>query len=121
MRRLHVIALVLLVAGCARSAKKDYSVTACIRNLEDKDPDVRYTAVSVLGSYGPEAREAVPALTKALRDPDKHVRTGVAYALAEIGADARSAIPALVEASKDRDADVRSAANYALKRLREKS
>jgi hypothetical protein len=74
----------------------------------------------VLGSYGAEAKSAVPALTAALKDPNKNVRVGAAYALAKIGPDARPAIPKLREALKDRDLDVRAGAAYALKELQVK-
>jgi HEAT repeat protein len=120
MRVVAAAMLFLLAAGCGGSPARDYSVAGCIKDLEDKDANIRYTAASVLGKYGPEAVSAVPALTKALGDADKNVRVGAAYALAEIGPLANSAVPALRKATKDRDQDVRDAAAYSLKHVEEK-
>ena len=106
------------VTGCDLSDKAiDYARQGQIKALQDKDPDVRCTAATVLGKYGPEAKEAVPALTAALKDEDKHVREAVAYALGRIGPDARDAIPSLKETLKDKNAPVRQAAAYALKEI----
>jgi HEAT repeat protein len=121
VRKAAILILLPLVFGCGKKQeKKDYSVTSMIADLKSTDPDVRYTATSVLKSYGPEARSAVPALTEALRDPNRNVRIGAAYALADIGPDAKTAVPALQSASKDIDKDVRDAAEYALKQLQGK-
>jgi HEAT repeat protein len=120
MRTFILVCLAVLAAGCGRK-KGDYSVPAMTRSLTDKDPDVRSTAATVLGKYGPEAREAVPALTAALKDDDKDVRRATAYALARIGRDARDAIPSLKETLRDKDPKVREAAAYALKEIQNPS
>jgi HEAT repeat protein len=116
MRRVILVGLVVLLAGCG---KKTYSVASLLELLKDKDPKKRYYAARELGHFGAEARDAVPALTEALKDEDKDVRMGAAYALAEVGPDAQTAIPALEQALQDRDSDVRKAADYALKKLRD--
>ncbi len=64
-------------------------------------------AAEVLGSLGPRARAAVPALIDLLRDRKKedmlYTTTGaVALALGQIGPDARAAIPLLREAVEER-------------------
>jgi HEAT repeats len=58
----------------------------------DPDKNVRVTALSCLGNFGPPA---VPALRAALRDPDAQVRLWSATALARIGPPARDAVPEL--------------------------
>src|SRR5437867_5222939 len=60
----------------------------------------RWTAATLLGQIGPEARAAVPALIEALKDPDPHVRSVAVSALSEVDPKARDAIPALVELLK---------------------
>ena len=72
---------------------------------------VRMAAARSLGTIGPEARGAVPALIGALRDPEAGVRWEAAAALGRIGKDS---VPALIEALWDRDVRVRHAATYAL-------
>ena len=110
------IVLAIYLIGCGRK-KPDYSVSSQTKALADDNPDVRSTAATVLGTYGPEARDAVPALVAALQDKDKHVRRSAAYALARIGPDARDAIPSLKEALKDPDPKLREAAAYAIKEI----
>src|SRR5215207_8890844 len=109
-------ALTVRVVGCGHK-KPDYSVAAQTQSLTDDNPDVRETAATVLGKYGTEAKEAVPALAAALKDKDKHVRRSAAYALARIGRDASDAIPSLKEALNDPDPKLREAAAYALKEI----
>src|SRR5713226_1384495 len=84
MKRFFVIAMILAAAGCGKAEDKAYSVPGLLDMLKDKDPKVRYTAVSQLGKYGSQAKEVVPALADALKDPDTSVRMGAAYALAKI-------------------------------------
>jgi HEAT repeat protein len=103
-------------AGCSRK-KPDYSVAGQMKALKDDDPDVRNTAATVLGRYGAEAKEAVPALVESLKDKDKHVRRSAAYSLARFGRDANDAIPALKESLQDEDPKVREAAAYAIKEI----
>ncbi len=45
-----------------------------IKNLKDKDSNVRVKAAHALLKMGPEAKEAVPALIEALEDEDDTVR-----------------------------------------------
>ena len=80
---------------------------------------VRQNAAAALAQLGPEARDAVPALTSALRDPEWAVRRQAALTLGKIGPEARSALPALTKLGQgDPHGLVRSAAREALKQLR---
>jgi HEAT repeat protein len=109
----------VLVVGCGKTRKPDYSFEELLGKLKDNDPGVRYWAARELGHRGAQAKEAVPALTEALKDQDKNVRMGGAYALGEVGPDAKAAIPALQRALKDPAEAVRKGAAYALQRIQE--
>ena len=63
----------------------DDLVAAYIEDLRDDDPRVRLQAAGALGSIGPLAAAAVPALTDALQDTDAAVRDAAAEALLLIG------------------------------------
>ena len=58
-------------------------------------------AVVALGKIGPEAKDAVPALTELLNDKNENVRSAAAIALGGIGPAAKSAVPALTKLLKD--------------------
>jgi HEAT repeat protein len=57
---------------------------------------VRVWAALLLGRLGPDARKAVPALTRALNDRDTFVRDAAASALGRIGPAAKEAAPAFI-------------------------
>jgi HEAT repeat protein len=59
-------------------------VPALIGALGDVDTGVRRNAVEALAQIGPEAAEAVPALTVALQDPDQEVIKAAKDALQRI-------------------------------------
>jgi HEAT repeat protein len=59
-------------------------VPALIKLLHDKDPATRLRTARVLGSLGPVAKDAIPALTETLRDPDIDVRHQALYALRRV-------------------------------------
>jgi radical SAM protein with 4Fe4S-binding SPASM domain len=63
---------------------------------------------------GPQAKEAVPALTDALKDGDATVRSGAASALGAVGPEAKPAVPALMELLRDKEQYVRVGAARAL-------
>ena len=52
--------------------------------LKDDDWEMRRGAAGTLGMLGPEAKDAVPALTKALNDPNPAVRMKAEEALKKI-------------------------------------
>jgi hypothetical protein len=64
--------------------------------VDDQDPPVRLTALSVLGKLGPEARAAVLGLAERLRAAREwDDQRPLLKALGEIGPEARTAAPAV--------------------------
>jgi HEAT repeat protein len=59
-------------------------VPVLIEALKDKAEDVRLSAAIGLGSFGDQAKDAIPALQAAKRDPDAKVREAAATALSRI-------------------------------------
>jgi len=51
---------------------------------KDKSAGLRANAAYILGQIGPQAREALPPLTKALKEGDKELRKRAAFAIANI-------------------------------------
>ena len=117
MRRVLLLALAILVAGCGKKPSEDYSPPVLDKLLKDSDPGMRCWAAEELGKYGAQSKDYVPDLIQALKDRDKTVRVGAAYGLAGVGPDAKAAVPALKEALKDKDREVRTAAGYALLKI----
>jgi HEAT repeat protein len=64
-----------------RIDKDQKRISPLVRALEEPDVEVRRAAAEWLGEIGPEAREAVPSLTKLLKDRDVRVRLRSAAAL----------------------------------------
>ncbi len=125
----RVVFAVLLVCGLAIAAyavyvyrfaprgdgEKAASVSELAAALKNPEARARRKAVAELTDLGPEAAEAVPALTEALRDPDDDTRHGAALALVSIqAAEARPAIPVLVEGLKSRRSQTRVDCAWAL-------
>ena len=118
-------------------------VPLCVKLLEDPDPGVRlrvmnaiadagaravpgliaaldnekaaYWACLILRDIGPDAKDAVPALTKKLQDKDPEVRREAILALAAVGKEAESAVEPIAAAVKDEITC--GAATYALGRI----
>jgi HEAT repeat protein len=59
-------------------------VSTLLAALQDKEGDVRRSAAVGLGSFGEQARDAVPALQAAQRDRDARVREAAGVALSRI-------------------------------------
>ena len=59
-------------------------IPALIEALKDKSDGVRTSAAIGLGSFGPQAKDAIPALQEAGRDPDVRMREAVGVALSRI-------------------------------------
>lgn len=87
------------------------------RLLRDQDLGVQMTAADTLESFGPDAADAVPALTAGVGRGDPEIRVAVIEALVAIGPAAQSAIPAIADALRHPDARVRRAAADALYRF----
>jgi HEAT repeat protein len=110
-----VLTLAVLVAP-ARGADDDPAnkakVAELIKNLDDRDAQIRHQAVKSLGDMGPKAKEAVPALIKTFGDPE--LRTYAFRALGAIGREAKETVPALIKTLAGPDANVRQGAARAL-------
>ena len=52
--------------------------------LTDKNPGIRPIAAAALGESGPDAKDAIPALTAVLKEKDETVRTVAAEAIKKI-------------------------------------
>lgn len=66
-------------------------LTPLLKNLIDKDPQLRSKGALALGNIGPQARPALGALKKALADENDQVRLSAAMAIARIeNSDART-------------------------------
>jgi HEAT repeat protein len=79
------------------------SVGPLIEALRSPDRGVRFAAAIALGTIGPEAADAVPALTALLEDGELYVRQNAPESLARLGPAARPAVPALIRALKDKE------------------
>jgi HEAT repeat protein len=112
---LGAAAAFLCLTVCVRAADVD----GLIKQLQDKDSDVRRRAARQLADAGPDAKAAVPVLIAALKDSDLFVRRFSAQALGAIGPDAQSAVPALEKIIKDANEkkEVQEAAVVALGKM----
>jgi HEAT repeat protein len=75
---------ILLACNYALLAMGKEIVPSMISLLKDDDWEMRRGAAWILGKVGPEAKDAVPALTEALNDSNPAVRTKAAEALKKI-------------------------------------
>jgi HEAT repeat protein len=98
--------------GCSGDRPADLA-----RQLAGDDPLARREAARRLEQMGPEAAEAVPALTDALAHEDEAIRRLASHALGEIGPEARAALPALTDALDDSRLPVRLTAAMAVQRI----
>jgi HEAT repeat protein len=78
-------------------ARAEAAVPGLIALLNDKNPDVRYTAVFALRSLGQVAGDALPSLIKCLKDPEFTVQSDAILGLGEIHQEPERVIPILVE------------------------
>ena len=102
------------IVGAALGNMGEAVVAELTAALKGSSLERRRVAAYALGSIGPEARTAVPALEKLLRDEQPAVRFLAARALGSIGKDARRAVPRLHDATTDKDAPVRIRAALAV-------
>jgi len=75
---------ILLACNYALLAMGKEIVPGMISLLKDDDWEMRRGAAWILGKVGPEAKDAVPALTEALNDSNPAVRTKAAEALKKV-------------------------------------
>jgi HEAT repeat protein len=84
------------------------TVAAVLPKLNHGDPYIRFNAALCLGTMGPWAREAIPALIEAIKDESAVVRANAVEALSRIRPSAENVITALTNALTDPDATVRA-------------
>ena len=113
MRRLLIISLPLLLAGCTGEQSTD----DWLRQLKDPDVVKRRQAIRALGIRMTDAERVTPPLSEALQDANGYVRHDAALTLGKLGPTAKMAVPALVAALKDKERGVRKAAGQALKKI----
>jgi HEAT repeat protein len=108
-----------LVLGLVKQEPFQYGrpMSRWINDLEHGDDDARHQAAKALGAIGPEAKDAVPALSVALRDENDLVRLNASLALLKIAPESQAAIPALAEALHDQIPLIRMNAAMALNRM----
>ena len=75
--------------------------------LRDPNPEVRQAAETCLAHMGPQAADAVPALTALLQDEKAEVRAKAAFALYKIRVQSGSAVRPLCDGLKDSHPAVR--------------
>jgi HEAT repeat protein len=89
---LGVIGALLVVVFSADGA----DVNELMKQLKDKDAEIRRQAAKELSELGPDAKEALAVLVNALKDKDLYVRRFSIQAIGNIGPEAATtAIPAL--------------------------
>ena len=115
-RRIILLLLILILFSPKHATSQgDKGVEEWIRDLQDKNPVVRWTAAEELGRT--RDGRAVEPLIAALQDRDEGVRREVVRALGQIG-DPRATQP-LGEMLDDNNDLVRTSALWALERIRD--
>jgi HEAT repeat protein len=107
LRRPAVIALAKI--GRARG-----SLRAVIAALDDREAEVRESALSALQQFWRVDKEDIPDLETALKSKRPEVRTFAVTTLGDLGPDA---VPALIEALDDTEPEVRKLAVVALDKI----
>jgi HEAT repeat protein len=92
-----VPALIKLLEDESSAARQDTANPRGRQQRREGEWTARGAAALALGSIGPPAEAAVPALTELLRDKTADVRYSAAWALGGIGPRAKPAVPALIE------------------------
>jgi HEAT repeat protein len=93
-------------------------VEILILALSDQNAHVRQEAASALAALGPEASQAVPALTKIIQTgKDVNILSTAMYALGQIGPAAKPAVPALIPFINSTDSELRTISLTALKAI----
>ena len=92
-------------------------VPALIEALASADPDTRRAAATALGSYGPDATDALSTLEGASRDPDPWLRLSAADAMARIAPEHETTRASLARLLEDPDRVVRSVVRFTQARI----
>lgn len=118
------VALFLAVAGggARMPSEPKLNIQSCLTELigalGDPDSRVRQLAAQAVGTIGPAAAPAVPALLRLLGDEDEGSRNCACIGLGGIGPAAAAALPALRKAAlTDPSADVRRFARHAIEKI----
>jgi len=98
----------------AEQAIGSSEVGELVARLDDPDPKVKRSAVTILSSMGPAAEPALPRLIALLRDPDEMIAEIAVQAIAEVGT---PALPALTEPLEHGDRLIRLRAVEAIIQL----
>lgn len=107
------VALCLLVSGTSYAA--DGRIRLLIKKLDTSSLWERQTTAQKLGTFGPQAVKAIPALLRALKDEQYAVRLAVVRAMGQIRSNLKGVSRALTRTlAKDPDYRVRGAAAHAL-------
>lgn len=102
------------MSGCENRIQEQ-KVERLIRQLQDRDPNVRGNAAITLGNMGVGTKDAVPALIQVLQNQDTEgfVRSNAAITLGQIGSE--DEVYVLMQTLQhDQDAEVRKGAILAL-------
>src|SRR5262249_39715734 len=111
---MRVLLGLLGFALCLTTSARAADVKDLIKNLKDKDTDVRRRAAGQLKDLGSDAKPAAEALILAVKDEALYVRRFAVQALGAIGPDVKGVVPALAGALKDSERRVVEAAAGAL-------
>lgn len=100
------------VAAFAHDAGRSEEAARALLDVlgSEREADVHATIADALGTLGPNALAAAPALVRLLDDEHEAVRVSAASALGSLGARSPLVVPALIHALDDPAHDVRSAA-----------
>ena len=106
------------VAAFAHDAGRSPAAARALLEVlsDEREADVHATIADALGTLGPHALEAAPALVRLLDDEHAPVRQSATSALGGLGTRSPLVVPALVQALDDEDHDVRAAAADGLAR-----
>jgi HEAT repeat protein len=99
-----------------RMCQSDTIPVLC-QKLADEDPNVRKTAVYMLGKIGTD--QAIHALCQALDNKDSIVRRDAVHWLGQVRRETgtKTVFPCLLQALEDEDSDVRGYASYVLEQI----
>lgn len=109
------ISCVVIIAGAGVIYWQSYHnpVNTARRQLHDKNPEVRVTAILTLSAIGD--KESLPRIRQLFHDPDANVSISAAAFLADFGD--QSALPELRQLLNSKDASLRARAINALRKL----